>query len=235
VPRQHDRANQITDVTCNGAYWAAVTQDAPGNMTVAGSVADVSTSHAFRYDAWNRLTTAYDGSDEIYMEYRYDGLGRRIRDRRPYSLGTWMAKEYYYNASWQLLETRADPSGGSPFQLLATSPEEQYVWSLRYIDSPVLRDRNADANNSTGILGKASSGLEERLYYQTDASMNVTALVNPSGTVVERYTYSPYGNVTRYSGAWAVWLEGGSSGTDGLARPARLCPDQVSHQVPMPR
>ena len=50
-------------------------------------------------------------------------------------------------------------------------------------------------------------GLEERLYYQTDASMNVTALVNPSGTVVERYTYSPHGNVTRYSGAWASQSE----------------------------
>ena len=36
----------------------------------------------------------------------------------------------------------------------------------------------------------------DRLYAQQDANYDTTALVNTSGTVVERYTYSPYGVVT---------------------------------------
>ena len=51
----------------------------------------------------------------------------------------------------------------------ATDVKVQYVWSARYIDSPVLRDRDADSDTETGDLGKSGSGLEERLYYQTDA------------------------------------------------------------------
>lgn len=34
------------------------------------------------------------------------------------------------------------------------------------------------------------------MYYLADANFNVTALVNTSGTVVERYLYTPYGEVT---------------------------------------
>ena len=42
-----------------------------------------------------------------------------------------------------------------------------------------------------------------RIYYLGDANYNVTALVNPSGTVVERYVYQPYGRATIYSGDWS--------------------------------
>jgi len=76
------------------------------------------------------------------------------------------------------------------------NPEVQYVWSRRYIDAPVLRDRDADSDSETGDLGVTDSGLEERLYYTTDANMNVTALLDTAGDAVERYLYDPYGNVT---------------------------------------
>ena len=88
---------------------------------------------------------------------------------------------------------------------VATTVHDQYVWSLRYIDAPVLRDRDTAAG---GDLGKAGSGLDERLYYLNDANMNVTALVQGTpgsadlGQVVERYDYTPYGVVTIYDGTW---------------------------------
>jgi len=72
------------------------------------------------------------------------------------------------------------------------NPEVQYVWSAPYIDAPVLRDRDAGAG---GDLGVTDSGLEERLYYTTDANMNVTALLDTGGDAVERYLYDPYGQV----------------------------------------
>jgi len=60
-----------------------------------------------------------------------------------------------------------------------------------------LRDRDADSDSETGDLGVTDSGLEERLYYTTDANMNVTALGDGyDGAVVERYTYDPYGKVS---------------------------------------
>jgi RHS repeat-associated protein len=69
---------------------------------------------------------------------------------------------------------------------------KQYVWGLRYIDAPILRDRETDAG---------AAGLDERLYYTQDGNFNVTALVNPAGEVVERYSYDAYGQVTVRNGA----------------------------------
>jgi len=65
---------------------------------------------------------------------------------------------------------------------------------IRYIDAPVLRDRDSNDNGT----------LDETVYYTTDANMNVTALVDTSGTVLERVVYDPYGNPTFYDGSWTT-------------------------------
>jgi RHS repeat-associated protein len=78
---------------------------------------------------------------------------------------------------------------------------KQYVWGLRYIDAPILRDRETDAG---------SAGLDERLYYTQDGNFNVTALVNTDGTVAERIIYSPYGQPTFLKADWTP-----SNGPDG--------------------
>src|SRR5262249_17371013 len=70
----------------------------------------------------------------------------------------------------------------------------QQVWSPVYVDALVLRDRDADSNGT----------LEERLYAQQDANWDVTALVNNTGTVVERDDYDPYGAVTFLSASWGT-------------------------------
>ncbi|MCX6997964.1 MAG: hypothetical protein NTV49_12980 [Kiritimatiellaeota bacterium] len=90
---------------------------------------------------------------------------------------------------------------------------EQYIWSARYLDAPVLRDRDAD--------GQSYNGLEERLYYTGDAHFNVTALVNISGAVVERYEYDPYGKAI--SGDWPLPRE-----TSDVSLDARLLAQQGS-------
>jgi len=156
-----------------------------------------------------------DDSSNTVAEYRYDGLGRRIRKFTPDG-DNWRVREFYYNSAWQLLEVRKDTGKsrtGDPLSepSLAATLHKQFVWSVRYIDAPVLRDRDADADDETGDLGASGSGLEERLYYMTDANMNVTALIQGTpgdgdlGKVVEppsplgfgvpgRYVYDPYGN-----------------------------------------
>ena len=146
------------------------------------------------YDAWNRLVAVWvdsddnesragDGSEDI-ATYQYDGLGRRIV-RTDCTADPDVVYHDYYTPSWQLIEVR---KGGKAY----TDLHKQFVWGLRYIDAPILRDRETNAG---------SAGLDERLYYTQDGNFNVTALVNPAGDVVERYSYDAYGQVTVRNGA----------------------------------
>jgi RHS repeat-associated protein len=98
----------------------------------------------------------------------------------------------FYDIQWQILEMRRNTTEGDQPESLR--PECQYVWSLRYIDAPVLRDENTDQD---GLCD------DQRLYYLGDANFNVTTLVDTGGDAVERYIYSPYGKVTIYDATWS--------------------------------
>jgi RHS repeat-associated protein len=97
----------------------------------------------------------------------------------------------YYSDQWQVLEERVDGDTVT-----------QYVWSAVYVDAMILRDRDADAN--TG------NGLEERIYVLHDANYNVTALVDTSGNVLERYYYEAYGRAVYLDDAFALLPDGQS-------------------------
>ncbi len=83
----------------------------------------------------------------MIARYEYDGLGRRTKKH----LNTGVDQVYdefrhfFYNSGWQILETRLSESENTAPDSL--QPEYQYVWSLRYIDAPVLRDENTDADD----------------------------------------------------------------------------------------
>jgi RHS repeat-associated protein len=85
-------------------------------------------------------------------------------------------------------------------ETVGSNTTERYVWSPVYIDAMVLRDRDTDANGT----------LDERLWVQQDANFNVTALVDGTGAVVERYGYDPFGVRTVYDSGYSV-RSGGSS------------------------
>ena len=111
---------------------------------------------------------------------RNDGHRRRIETNVAGESGL----DTYYNTQWQVLEVH---EGGD-----AANPLKQFVWDVRYVDSPVVRFRDAGTDGT----------IDDTLYYTTDANMNVTALVDTSGTVLERVVYDPYGNPTFYDGDW---------------------------------
>ncbi len=100
-------------------------------------------------------------------KYQYDGLGRRVQ-----RLISGVTVDFYYDDAWRELESRQ-----------GSTIKEQHVWDLRYIDAPVLRWRDTAA---AGVL-------DEKQFYVQDASFNVTAMLSPAGTVVERFRYDPYG------------------------------------------
>ena len=209
--RTHNTDNEITDV--NDGSFIDPTYDANGNMISGAKPGVPYTERHYRYDAWNRLAVVYiDGDsddtwdngspDTLVEKYEYDGLHRRIVKIVP-NAGTSTNRDrtdYYYNASWQVLEEKRADNVSTAVAANETSlARYQYIWSPRYIDSPVLRDADTDTDGHC-----TESGGSERLYYTTDANNNVTALVETDGDVIERYVYNPYGQPTIYNSAtWA--------------------------------
>ncbi len=149
----------------------------------------------FVYDAWNRLVVVKNSGGTTLKTYSYDGLNRRVTET---ASGT--TTDLFYSDQWQVLEEK-----------VGSNTTNRYVWSPVYADAMILRDRDTDANGT----------LDERLWVQQDANFNVTALINGSGIVVERYSYDPYGMRTVYDASYTVRSSGSSydfkHGFQGLA------------------
>ena len=143
-----------------------------------GNMTGDETGRKFVFDAWNRLVTVKDSGNNVLESFAYDGVNRRVS-----ATASSTTTDLYYSAEWQVLEERV---GGNTTM--------QYVWSPVYIDAMILRDRDTDANGS----------LDERLWVQQDANFNVTALLNGSGSVAERYAYDPFGSATVYDASWGT-------------------------------
>jgi RHS repeat-associated protein len=237
--RTHDAANQITAIDqCS----AGLSYDDAGNMTGDGTLTykyDLPTCPRAvgQAGAWpirvpgpreNRLTEA-DLGESVVAVYTYDGANRRVskavaaRDACG-TLTGYDRTDYQYDEAWtsassvepQVLEERFAGNQCSA-DTVATAPHAQYVWDIRYIDAPVLRLRDTagpSCGQPDGDLGDAG---DEVLYYTNDANMNVTALVNTSGEVVERYAYDAYGTPMVLNGE-----EGADPDTDSQANPAVL-------------
>ncbi len=150
------------------------TYDNNGNMTTD------ETGKQYVYDAWNRIKIVKNSGGTTLKTYSDDGLNRRVAET---ASGTTI--DLYYSAGWQVLE-----------EAVSGTTKSRYVWSPVYVDALILRDRDAD--------GSSGNGLEERLWVQQDANFNVTALINGSGTVVERYAYDSFGKVTYMNASWTT-------------------------------
>jgi RHS repeat-associated protein len=161
----------------------AIKYDQAGNMLSDGA-------KVYFYDAWNRLTFTM-ANETCGAAYLYDGLGRRIIK---WPLVSTTKLNYYYNHEWQLIEVQEVDNISSD-----TVMTDQYIWSARYIDSPIVRfhDGNAD-----GDLLDASDNVR---YYTGDANYNVTAAIDAAtGDVVNYYSYTAYGEATVYEEDWDV-------------------------------
>jgi RHS repeat-associated protein len=188
-----DAQGNFASVTTDGTPTARNT-NAQNETTQVGSAAlaydgngDLTKDQAGQqlvWDAWGRLVQVKSASGGTLASYAYDGLGRRVQEAEG---GT--TTDLYYNADGQVVEERV---GGQA--------RVQYVWSPVATDTLVERDRDPTGGGT----------LSERLWVQQDANGDVTALVNSSGQVVERYAYDPYGAVTVLDANWNV-RTGGSA------------------------
>jgi RHS repeat-associated protein len=165
--RTHNEANELTYIDSSNTH---VAEDAAGNMTKVPKPNSWTAHFDLTYDPWNRLVGVKDGSTPIEGN-EYDGLGRRIVHVDSAASVTY---DDYYNESWQMLEKRKSTS--------STYPLAQYVWHPYYVDALAVR-----------YCDSATSGSPVTQYYCQDANYNVTAVVNASGTVLDRTSYTPYG------------------------------------------
>jgi len=140
-----------------------------------GNLTTDENNYRFVYDAWNRVVQVKNSSNVVIVTYGRDALHRHVTD----TVGSTVT-DRFFSGDWQLLETK-----------VGSNTVTRNVWSPVYVDGLVLRDRDTDGNGS----------LDERLYALQDANWNTTALVNAGGTVQERYTYTPFGQVTFRDGS----------------------------------
>jgi RHS repeat-associated protein len=191
IDTNDDHADAAGDAIAatTGSNWVDPVYDAAGNMTQgpqphnpASALPTGETNRLhYTYDAWNRMVGVYPDSGgspwwaAVIYTFTYDGLHRRV-GRTAYPGGVPLPGWFFHNASWQVVEERTGSGEWTTWGV-----NYQYVWDLRYIDSPAARLSPGGA----------------AIYYTTDANLNVTALVSATdGAVVERYRYDPYGKPT---------------------------------------
>jgi RHS repeat-associated protein len=144
------------------------------NYDANGNTTTDQSGNALVYDAWNRLVAVQNSGGNPLAAYSYDALGRRIQETR-----TQATRDLYFSEQWQVLEE--DQTIGTTMVL------DQYVWSPVYVDGMVERDAGG-----------------QRLYAQENANWNVTAVVDTTGTVQERYIFDPYGQPTVLAPDWST-------------------------------
>lgn len=171
--RSHNSSNQITGFSNS---TEPVTYDPAGNTTrtAPSPSGDWSKSVKYVWDAWNRLIAVLDASssDAEIARHAYDGITRRTWLREGGTSGT--VRHFFYNDQWRSVEERIGTSGNA---------ERQHVFHPANRWHLILRDRKADG---------VGTSLEERLYSLHDA-MDPVAITDATGAVVERYSYSAFG------------------------------------------
>lgn len=164
--------NAVNEQTKRGAPGSetAVLYDTRGNLTKDDS------GQTYFYDTDNKLTRVEDGSNNRIASYTYDALGRRI-EKDVEDPGGDIVTRFWWSPTadpslYQLLEETDD--GGTP------NVQLYHVWGVRYVDELLLTHDSTGPNDDDHFVCR-------------DRQFNVVALLDDSGTVVERYEYSPYG------------------------------------------
>ncbi len=156
----------------------------------------------YQYDAFGRLASVHGRGDLTFLSsgtisggtpgawrlyLAYDGLGRLIREQKPWEGGTDHRQAwFYYDGVRRICEVYKDPIVGAAVPLGAapgggytTYTEREYVWGPDYVDECLWQ-----VTKPGGVL-----------HVLQDASKDVVALLDEAGAVARQYSYDPYGQV----------------------------------------
>jgi RHS repeat-associated protein len=135
---------------------------------------DDGSAFTFVYDANDQLQQVKARTTGVVLaSYRYDAFGRRVEKLFPTAPPAVRVMRYYYSDQ-RIIEER----NGSDL-VRAT-----YTHGT-YIDEPLTMDRGG-----------------QRFYYHSNKQFSTYALTNSAGQIVERYSYTPYGQVTTFDAAY---------------------------------
>jgi len=164
--RVHDKGNRLTQV--DGAPASLL--DPVGRMTQVpvSPEGNFGFAQQVKWDAWSRIVRMEYPQGGQVSTYAYDGLTRRTT--RTTGGTVWHS---YYSDAWRPLEERRDSE---------TSPAMHYHWGARHRDDLVRRDR---ATTSGGALNETRYVLMD--YFSP------AAIIDGTGAVKERYTFSAFG------------------------------------------
>jgi RHS repeat-associated protein len=193
-----DKANKWTKRDIHSDSSVAYFPAYDGN----GSMTDDNQSYKYVWDAFGRLVTVKNQSSAVVAEYKYNGLGYRIGwhydtngsgtttpDGTVDGFDAWLY--FCYDDRWRIVATYHASDAND-------HPKERFVWhnaganglgGSSYIDSIVLRDKDANTNwcdSSDGVL-------EDRIYYCQNWRADVSVIVGTDGTPIEWIKYSAYG------------------------------------------
>ena len=172
--------NQITSISGS----TTPTYDSNGNMITDQA------GNTYVYDAWNRIVIAKNSAGTVIAQYSYNAFGNRITESYPQGgpgVPVGIQLYLYYDAKGQFIEMRQNSTA-------ASDVIRQMVWSAAYINGVVLQDITFS---------------NTRIYFQQDANWNTTAIMEYNSStstwdIVQRYVYSPYGNITILNADWSA-------------------------------
>ena len=130
----------------------------------AGNLTTDDSGYVYSYDYENRLTEITDSSEDTVATFSYDALGRRI-EKIEYASGSPSSTTRFYYDGWRVL-SETDQSD---------TVEREYIYG-NYLDE---------------VLVKVESSQD--IYYAHNHLYSPVALLDSSGSVVERYEYDVYG------------------------------------------
>ncbi|MBI4718262.1 MAG: hypothetical protein HY763_10690 [Planctomycetes bacterium] len=142
----------------------------------------------------------------VIQTAEYDGTGRRMQKVVSNSGEYDKTETYLYEEGWRI----AQINDGSGYTV------QQFIHGTQYIDEVVtMRVKGERSERERPAIGKASrrlasgplvcpkgmsttrmTGGKGDLYLHQDANWNVIAATDLGGAVVERYVYTPYGELT---------------------------------------
>jgi len=202
-------ANEIEPLGVEKDVFLRVEHDAAGNITYIPDTSSTcgDAGRRLTYDFHNRLIEVYNTTDitagepvwQRTVSYSYDALNRRVEKN---DLDTGTDVVYIYDGlaghslgdgSWQCIEEREDDGG-------TWEARRQYVYGGRYIDEPLIFDKDYDSDGICTDFNYGGSRGAHRYYYAQQVNFNVTAMVVDDGdgsvTFIEWAEYDPYGAAT---------------------------------------
>ncbi|MFD0893559.1 RHS repeat-associated core domain-containing protein [Luteolibacter ambystomatis] len=165
--RVNNQSNQIVSLDGpSGVIQPAY--DLAGNMISIPTPKNPTMGYELVWDAWNRLVRVKDDEGSVLAVYSYDSRNRRVK-----SVVDGIGKIFIYDNQWRVIEER-----------LAETPtivDRQYGWNPFDRWDLIRRVRSTEGVES------------DELVFPLKDYFDPVALIDRSGSVIERYDYDAFG------------------------------------------